>query len=344
MEGKKQKGTGRPIRGFLAIFISLVIALLLATGASAEENQGKRVCLGGFAVGLRFSTDGILVTSAGGVICGGREVFPATDAGIKQGDIITHINNEKILNAAAFSEAVEKCDGEITLTILRDGQSKNVTVTPAKEDVTGKKRLGITLKDSMSGIGTVTYYDPETGEYGCLGHGICDPDTGILMPLDRGSAINAEVGGVVKGKIGKPGEIKGYFLSERLGSAEENTLHGVFGYFSVIPQDGQTVSVAASSEVKEGKAKILCTLGSDGVKEYEIEITKIVSESSETKNFTVKVTDPALIERTGGIVQGMSGSPIIQNGKLVGAVTHVMVNDPTKGYGIFIENMLDASA
>ena len=343
MDGKKHTGTVLLKRSVLAICVTAAIALLFATGAAAEELGERKVCLGGFAVGLRFSTDGVLVTGVGSVISSGKEVFPATDAGIKAGDIITHINEEKTTTASAFAEAVEKCGESAELTILRGGQSTKITVIPAKEDVTGKMRLGITLKDSMSGIGTVTYYDPDTGEYGCLGHGICDSDTGVLMPLYRGSAISAEIGGVVKGKVGKPGEIKGYFLSERLGSAEENTLRGVFGHCAVIPEGNRTVSVADSSSVKEGKATILCTLGSDGVKEYEIEITKIVSESSETKNFTVKVTDPALIERTGGIVQGMSGSPVIQNGKLVGAVTHVLVNDPTSGYAIFIENMLETA-
>jgi stage IV sporulation protein B len=163
------------------------------------------------------------------------------------------------------------------------------------------------------------------------------------MPIKRGSAMEVAIGGVVKSKSGKPGEIMGQFLSKRLGNVRSNTECGVFGLFTSADGLGDPIPIAAKSEVKEGKAVIRTTLGDDGIKEYEIEISKINKDSTDNKSFVITVTDKTLKERTGGIVQGMSGSPIIQNGKLVGAVTHVLVNDPTKGYGIFIENMLNAA-
>ena len=207
----------------------------------------------------------------------------------------------------------------------------------------GEFSLGIVLKDGAAGIGTITYIDPETGLFGGLGHGICDPETGVLMPLRSGSSMKVEIGGVIKGKSGRPGELKGYFLSERTGNVKSNTVCGVFGYFSSIPSLKDPIPVGNRDELKEGKATVYSTLGDDGIKAYEIEISKIDRGSTDNKSFVITVTDDQLKARSGGIVQGMSGSPIVQDGKLVGAVTHVLISDPTRGYGVFIENMLNNS-
>ena len=346
-EKNRKKCAKRGLRIAAAIISSIMLLCFLATGISAEGREhsyeGKKLCVGGFAFGVRFGTSGVFVVSVGGVISGERELTPALDAGVHPGDIIKKVNGQEINTSAEFSEAIAKSDGKVTLALERNGSEMTVTLTPVKEDVTGVYKAGIEIKDSMAGIGTVTYVDAETGAFGGLGHGICDPSTGILMPLKKGSAMQVEIGGVVKGKVGKPGEIKGYFLSERTGNVVSNTLCGVFGYFSTLPTLSEPIPIGTRNEAKDGKATIRCTLGNDGVKEYEVEISRIDRNGTDNKNFAITVTDKTLIERTGGIIQGMSGSPIIQDGKLIGAVTHVLVNDPTRGYGILIENMLNQS-
>ena len=221
------------------------------------------------------------------------------------------------------------------------GESTSVTVTPLKGD-DGVYRLGLWLRDGISGIGTVTFYDPETGLYGALGHGISDSDTGILFDVATGSIEKSHVISVKKGKRGVPGQICGSFsgTDEISGTVVKNCEAGIFG--EIFPQcniSGKSYPIGVMSQVKEGKATILSTVD-DSTKEYEIKILRSMPFGSLTKGLMIEVTDKDLLSKTGGIVQGMSGSPIIQNGKLVGAVTHVLVNDPTRGYGIFIENML----
>jgi stage IV sporulation protein B len=273
----------------------------------------------------------------------GKDVNPAEAAGIKGKDILLTVDGREIGSTKELEAAVRASEGKpLTLTVDRGGKTKTLTVTPVMTK--DGYKVGMWLRDSTAGIGTVTYVDPETGEFGGLGHGICDVDTGVLMPLDRGSVMKVELGGVVKGQVGKPGEIRGYFKADRCGSVTSNTHWGVFGVFSETPEGiSEAISVGSRHDVKEGEAEIICTLGDDGPKHYKIEISKIDRDGTDNKNFVITVTDKALKERTGGIVQGMSGSPIIQDGKLVGAVTHVLVNDPTRGYGIFIENMLEAA-
>jgi stage IV sporulation protein B len=357
LEIKKERQSGKmaakkAYRRRCVRVLSAVIAvcsLLLSfcfISVSAEEKADiaeKRLCVGGFAFGVRFGTAGVLVADTPCVISDGKKLCPALDAGIKVKDIITKVNGTEVNTAKSVSTLIEKCDGGADITVKRGENEITVKVIPVKEDVTGVYRAGLKLKDSMAGIGTVTYVDPQTGEFGGLGHGINDPETGVLMPLRSGSSMKVEIGGVIKGKSGKPGEIKGYFLSERTGNVKSNTVCGVFGYFSDLPKLGETVPVGTRDEIKEGKATVYSTLGDDGVKAYEIEISKIDRKGTDNKNFVITVKDPALIQRSGGIVQGMSGSPIVQNGKLVGAVTHVLISDPTRGYGVFIENMLDAA-
>lgn len=333
-----------------AVSAALVVCSLLFSfcliSVSAEEKTDiaeKRLCVGGFAFGVRFGTAGVLVLDTPSVISDGRKLTPALDAGIKVKDIITKVNGTEVNTAESVSMLIESCKDGAEITVKRGESEITVKVIPVKEDVTGVYRAGLKLKDSMAGIGTVTYVDPQTGEFGGLGHGICDPETGVLMPLRSGSAIKVEIGGVIKGKSGKPGEIKGYFLSERTGNVKSNTVCGVFGYFSSLPSLGEPIPVGTRDDVKEGKATVYSTLGGDGVKQYEVEISKIDRTSKDNKSFVITVTDPALKERSGGIVQGMSGSPIVQDGKLIGAVTHVLISDPARGYGVFIENMLNAA-
>ncbi len=324
---------------------SLLLSFCSISVSAAEKTDTaeKRLCVGGFAFGVRFGTAGVLVLDTPSVISDGRKLTPALDAGIKVKDIITKVNGTEVNTAESVSLLIEKSEGGADITVKRGENEITVKVIPVKEDVTGIYRAGLKLKDSMAGIGTVTYVDPQTGAFGGLGHGICDPETGVLMPLRSGSALKVEIGGVIKGKSGKPGEIKGYFLSERTGNVKSNTVCGVFGYFSSLPPLGEAIPVGTRNDVKEGKATVYSTLGDDGVKPYEVEISKIDRSSTDNKSFVITVTDPQLKARSGGIVQGMSGSPIVQDGKLVGAVTHVLISDPAKGYGIFIENMLETA-
>ncbi len=350
----RRKGAGRLFRRFLTVAAALLLCLPLTvmaaeTGDTMSRPQGFRyeglaLCPGGCAFGVKFSTKGVLVVGLSAVKAENKEVNPAEEAGIKVKDIILTVNDREVTSVKEIAEAVQGSEGKpLTLTVERGGKVKTLTLTPV-ETKEGYK-AGMWLRDSTAGIGTVTYVDPETGEFGGLGHGICDVDTGALMPLDRGSVMKVEIGGVVKGLSGKPGEIKGYFKHDRCGSVMSNTVCGVFGVFSETPEGvSEAMPVGSRHDVKEGEAELICTLGDDGPRRYKIEISKIDRDGTDNKNFVITVTDKALKERTGGIVQGMSGSPILQNGKLIGAVTHVLVNDPAKGYGIFLENMLDAAS
>ncbi len=269
---------------------------------------------------------------------------PAYDAGVRMGDIILQLDGKDISTIEDFTKKLNENKNKTTkLTVKRGNSILEFSFIPKyfKED--NSYKAGLCLKDSTSGIGTVTYIQPETGMFGGLGHGICDPKTGELVPLSKGIIMDVTINGVNKGKVGTAGELKGTFNIKRLGSLISNTDCGVFGIMSLdslTPPEG-ALNVAKKEEVKEGDAYIWCTLGSSAPCKYKVYISNIDTSCSSIKNFRVKVTDPALLKETGGIVQGMSGSPIIQNGKIIGAVTHVLVNDPTSGYGIFIENMLN---
>ena len=300
--------------------------------------------VGGMPFGIRMQTKGVLVVSLGEIKCGGKSVSPAKDAGLRARDVITEIDGNATNDVTAVTAHIGASGGKtLTFTVLREGKTMQIPITPVRTDE-GKYGCGLFIRDSASGIGTVTFLDPETGIFGGLGHGVCDGESGALIPVSRGSVLSVRISGVVKGEKGKPGELRGAFSGKRLGSVTENSECGVFGVISSVPKElGAPIPVAAASEMREGKATIRCTLGDDGICEYEILIERIDHSARPTKSFTIRVTDERLLSRTGGIVQGMSGSPIIQNGKLVGAVTHVMINDPTEGYGIFIENMLSAA-
>lgn len=300
---------------------------------------------GGIPFGVKFSTEGILVVGFCEVDTDRGKVSPAYSAGLRKGDVIYKLNDKVISDAASLSSILANSGGKsFTVTFIREKNEHTVTVTPAYSVSEGKYKSGIWIRDSGAGIGTVTFIDPESGMFAGLGHGICDGDTGKLLPMDRGTVIDVTISGIIRGLPGTPGEVKGYFNNEKLGSVFGNTECGVFGLFSQIPAScGQPIPVGSRTEVHEGRAELLCSLDTDTVSRYDIRISAINPTSKTNKCFTVTVTDPDLIAKTGGIVQGMSGSPIIQNGKLVGAVTHVLINDPTTGYGIFIENMLNAA-
>ncbi len=266
----------------------------------------------------------------------------AKAAGVSVGDQIISIDGNEIRSSADVRTALERSDGQVELSVSRGGAKKKYSLTP--QITSAGPKLGLYLRQGITGIGTVTYYDPDTGAFGTLGHGVNDSD-GKLLQMVQGYAYDARVLTVRKGRAGDPGQLMGAVDGDSpIGILSANTDRGVFGT-TEIGWQGNAVTVANSDEVKTGPAVISSTVSGDTVREYSVEILKIYPKSRQNgRNLLLRVTDPALLETTGGIVQGMSGSPIIQNGKLIGAVTHVLVNDPTTGYGIFIENMLDAAA
>lgn len=334
------------IKNNIVCCIFSVILLISASATQYSETSTQKVYLGGMPFGIRFHAGEVSVIRKSSFASSGKVVSPADDAGIMENDIISKIDSDDIESIEDFVEVIKAKEGlPIRVTIKRGEKSFETELVPKKSDETGEYMLGILLKDSSAGIGTVTFIKDNTLKFAGLGHGICDPSTGEIVEINEGYICNVKINGITKGQNGSPGELRGSLNAEKCGKLISNTEVGVFGIFTDkrTPPNKQ-IEVAKPSEIKVGDATILCTLDDNLCQEYNIEISQINNlETSKTKNFVVKVTDESLIEKTGGIVQGMSGSPIIQNGKLIGAVTHVFVNDPTKGYGIFIENMLDAA-
>lgn len=341
----------KKIAGFLLAAVMLAGAAsalgmpLPVLTASASDAGEVRLLPGGMPFGVKFSTDGVLVVGFCDIDAEGGTVNPAFAAGIRVRDVITSVNGRAVADAAEFGSMISGAGQKpLTLTYTRGGKSYTATLTPARSVSENRYKTGLWVRDSGAGIGTVTFIDPKTGEFGGLGHGICDGESGALVSMTRGVVNGVTVSGVQKGVAGKPGELKGYFGTEKTGTLLKNTDCGVFGVFSHVPVTPMgALPIAKRQQVREGEACIYCTLDGGKPCRYSISISQIDRGATGPKCFTVKVTDPALIEKTGGIVQGMSGSPIIQDGKLVGAVTHVLIGDPTTGYGIFIENMLNAS-
>lgn len=345
---------------FLAITLLLAGSVLLAAAApsagTGQANRPGEVYVGGMPFGVKFYTEGILVVGFCDVeTASGSSVNPARDAGVKAKDVITKINGTPPVGAASLTKAVEQSAGKpITLTLRRmtvpSGNRKpaerhttelEVAVTPVLSASENRYKTGLWVRDSGAGIGTVTFIVPGSNAFAGLGHGICDGDTGELIPMQRGQVTDVTVSGVEKGEVGDPGAIKGYFAPGKTGTILGNTDCGVFGIFADLPATATTcLPVGHKREVRTGDASILCTLDDGKVCAYAVKITTVDPAATGSKCFTLTVTDPALLDKTGGIVQGMSGSPVIQNGKLIGAVTHVLINDPTTGYGIFLDNML----
>ena len=266
----------------------------------------------------------------------------AKAAGLEEGDQILSIDDVPIHCAEDIRQALKQSDGDVQLHIPRGKQTREIEIDPVVTE--NGPKLGILLKEGITGIGTVTYYDPASGTFGALGHGVNDPD-GDLVAMTQGFAFSAQVDSVRRGKTGEPGQLMGSVISPTsLAQLSKNTPQGVFGAGNRL-FSGDPLPAATASEIQTGAATIRSTVQGGTVREYSVEILKIYPGSgADGRNMVLRITDPALLQATGGIVQGMSGSPIIQNGKLIGAVTHVLVNQPDTGYGIFIENMLDAAA
>lgn len=297
----------------------------------------------GTPFGIKMFTDGVVVVGLTDIDGQQGLCNPAREAGIRLGDIITAINGQKVTANEDVARIVSASDGALLEVTLRRGQSQlSFEMIPVKTMSDGRYKAGIWVRDSSAGIGTVTFFDVESGLFGGLGHPVCDIDTGKILPLMSGDVVGVTITDVTKGMPGLPGELKGSFNSSNVdGSLIVNTQTGIYGMMSESPSAHSAVPVALKQEVKPGRATILSTINGEKPTEYEIVIEKVsLNDENPTKNMVIRITDGRLLEQTGGIVQGMSGSPILQNGRLAGAVTHVFVNDPARGYGIFAENML----
>ena len=307
---------------------SRFLELFLGKG---EEKKTLSLIPGGNIFGVKIKQCGVSITEI-------SESAGKTPLAV--GDVILAVNGESVTGAADVSEKIRRSSGDLVLRIRRGEEEMDLTVTPSGE--AGAAKLGILVRDGAAGIGTVTFIDPETGAFGGLGHGICDPDTGELIEMEEGTVTDVILGGVRRGESGKPGELHGVLKREVIGNLLENSECGVFGVLTHADTTAEAIPLGTRDEGHEGRATILSTVKGETPVSYEINIHEIHKTSGNTKSFRITVTDPTLIAMTGGIVRGMSGSPILQDGKLIGAVTHVMVGDPTEGYGIFIENMLAA--
>lgn len=325
-----------PKQFFLILFFCLSLFLQTAQAAEMLVPVGK-------TVGVTMDTQGLLVLGTGSVDGeNGRSNTPCKGI-LQAGDLLIEADGQILENKEMFMKTVEKSGGQaVSLRLQRGGREKEVAVTPVFSTADGTYKIGAWIRDSIQGIGTVTYYDPNDQTFGALGHGVYDVDTGELMQIREGALVSVELKEIVKGQKGKAGELTGKIeLQEKFARIDENTEAGIFGSIGTTVFDGEALPVAAAAEVKKGKAHILSDLEGNGVKAYEIEIESLRKGGGKAhKDMTIRITDARLLQLTGGIVQGTSGSPILQDGKLVGAVTHVMVNDPTRGYGIFMEHML----
>lgn len=311
-------------KGALAVLLTLLLSICVSAAP-------KTVIPGGNTIGLRLHTDGVAVVEL-------SESVPKR-TGLKCGDVICAIDGKQVKNTQEVLQAVQNANGApMKLTVSRGGAQETVTVAPTQTEAGW--RLGIYVRDTVSGIGTVTYYDAETETFGALGHGV--NDGGTLLPITTGSVLPSSVASVIRGEKGEPGALQGVVNGRSTsGTIKKNTPQGVFGTMQAV--NGTPIPVAQEREIHTGKATIRSNVRGTKVEEFDIQITALSPNDPQDRNLQLEVTDPNLLAATGGIVQGMSGSPILQDGKLIGAVTHVLINDPTQGYGIFIENMLDAA-
>lgn len=330
------------VKTLAAVMSCIIITSTTTAYAVTDVNENKAVYLGGEPFGVKFYNDGVMVVELEEYYAQGRYICPAKESGIKVGDIIKAVNGKNVKTNEELQQAILLCGGKpIHFTVERKEKTLNKTVIPCK-NMAGAYLLGAWVRDSCAGIGTVTYYDADKDYFAALGHGICDNDTAALMPLGNAEVVRTEISSVTRSSAGKAGSLNGYFTDESLGSLTQNTLCGVYGTANDKNMQKKTkLEIADNDEIHLGDAEVYTTIEGDTAKAYRIEITKFCDLNKESnENFVIKITDDELLEKCGGIVQGMSGSPIVQDGKLVGAVTHVFLNNTDEGYGITAQNMV----
>jgi len=304
--------------------------------------EATSVIPSGAPFGIKMYTDGVLVVGMSEVDSANGPKNPARSSGIKVGDVLISMNTQTVLTTEQVAGIVENSGGApITVRVRRNNIEFDINLTPEKSVNENRYKAGLWVRDSSAGIGTLTFIMPDSNIFGGLGHAICDVDTGEIIPLSSGKVVPARIYSVVKGQVGQPGELRGGFEPGTLGNLTINSETGVYGVLDSSYTSGEAVSIAMKQQVKTGYAQILCTIDGTTPQYYDIEIEQVrYNDSSPTRNMTVRITDPRLLDQTGGIIQGMSGSPILQDGMLAGAITHVLVNDPERGFAIFAENML----
>lgn len=350
-------------RNMKNIIIICIVLLLIAAGYyvssyvfedSARESSSvsvvseKVLIPGGQSIGVKMDVKGVLVVGLEEITTvDGKRVNPGIISGIQIGDTILSVNGKDVYKAEDVEKIINEEKDTVKLKIKRNDEIINIDIAPVHSEDHGLYKLGIWIKDKTAGIGTLTYYDPNNACFGALGHGITDPETNSILPVETGLLLEAQVKAIEEGDNGNPGEIKGvfYHTDTPLGSLTHNCEYGIYGtaYHTIEnPIYSKPLAVGYRQQVELGDAYILTTLKDNIIQRYDVEIEKINEQSEQSdKSLVLKVTDERLIDECGGIVQGMSGSPIIQNDRIIGAVTHVFVNDPTRGYGIFIEWMLE---
>ncbi len=326
----------------MSVALSGAVMLSISQITVLSETTNESVYIGGEPFGVKFYSDGVIIVELESYYNGEKYVCPAKEGGMKVNDIITEANGNVIRTNEELAEVTSNSSGKtITLTIKRNGREIEKKITPEKNTV-GVYLLGTWVRDSCAGIGTVTYYDDTNNYFAALGHGICDYDTSVLLPLGYGEISGANISGITKSTVGKAGSLDGYFTDKNFGVMTKNTDIGIYGTMNDnFYKNKEMLEIADKNEIKCGKAKLFTTIEGEIPQYYNIEITKICNTSKKSnENFVIKITDYELINKCGGIVQGMSGSPIIQNEKIVGAVTHVFLNNPTEGYGVMTQNMV----
>ncbi len=321
-----------------------LLGIIPVKDASVTVVDEKQINVLGNAFGIKLYTDGVLVIDISSVDTKQGNVQPAKDAGLKIGDSITYIDGVKIESNADISYIIENSDGKtLDVTAVRDNKEIKLKLKPAYSQTAGRYKGGIWVRDSSAGIGTLTFYNSKTNVMCGLGHGLCDSDAECLMSVGSGELVLADIVAYTKSKKGSPGELKGRLTDSAIAELEYNCDSGIYGIANNCELTENYMTVAMSNEVQTGYAQILTTIDMQGPQYFNCKILSVNDNNSCEKNMVIKITDENLISATGGIVQGMSGSPIIQNGKLIGALTHVLVDDPTKGYAIFAENMLETA-
>jgi len=320
-----------------------LLGIIPVKTTSIIQSKPKKVSVSGESFGIKLYTDGVIIVGIRDVETDKGKCNPAKEAGIEKGDIIIEINGKKVYSADSVTDILNDNNGkDYKITVKRNGNYKEFLLKPAYSSSQGCYKVGLWVRDSTAGVGTITYYDKSNNTVSALGHPITDVDTNEIMPILDGEAVRATVTKIYKSKAGEAGSLCCEFTNDIIGTLKKNCQSGIYGKYTCTLKNTYEYEVASPNEIVRGPVQILCTIDSGKAKFYNAQISRIsYRENKKGKNMVVKITDERLLEKTGGIVQGMSGSPIIQNGKLVGALTHVIVDSPEKGYAIFAQDMVD---
>lgn len=320
-----------------------LLGIIPVKTTSIIQSKPKKVSVSGESFGIKLYTDGVIIVGIRDVETDKGKCNPAKEAGLEKGDIIIEINGKKVYSADSVTDILNDNNGnDYKITIKRNGNYKEFLLKPAYSSSQGCYKVGLWVRDSTAGVGTITYYDKSNNTVSALGHPITDVDTNEIMPILDGEAVRATVTKIYKSKAGEAGSLCCEFTNDIIGTLKKNCQSGIYGKYTCTLKNTYEYEVASPNEIVRGPVQILCTIDSGKAKFYNAQISRIsYRENKKGKNMVVKITDEHLLEKTGGIVQGMSGSPIIQNGKLVGALTHVIVDSPEKGYAIFAQDMVD---